>query len=62
MTNGDLRKYQHIGQGTGIPPPRTLETNKQTGSLAFMSMYKDIHGQGNERTSGSRMSNLPSFS
>ena len=22
--------HQHVGQATGIPPPRTLETNKQT--------------------------------
>ena len=30
MANGDLCKYQHICQATGIPLPRTLETNKQT--------------------------------
>jgi hypothetical protein len=26
-------KYRHVDQATGIPPPRTLETNKQTNSF-----------------------------
>ena len=28
-TNGDFFKYRLVGQATGIPPPRALETNKQ---------------------------------
>ena len=28
MTDGDLRKYRHVSQATGIPPPQNLETNK----------------------------------
>ena len=28
--HGELCKYQHIHQATGISLPRTLETNKQT--------------------------------
>ena len=29
-TIGDLPKYRHVCQGTGIPPSWTLEANKQT--------------------------------